>query len=88
MNQNQLKNIPQPFSSHRVTLKSIHQGLCAPSPSKALEYIMTVFDDTAIIVNKQKVRSITVTINFGDNIYNIMKLNFVKDMGRDFIWKD
>lgn len=81
-------NIIEPFPSHKVTLKTIHKGLCAPSPSKALEYIMATFDDTAIVVNKQKARSLVITIKCGDNIYNLIKLNFVKDMGRDFIWKD
>ena len=80
--------LQDPFRPHKVILKSIHKGLCTPSPSKALEYIMAMFDGTTIIVNKQKVRSITLTIQCGDNIYHLMKLNFVKDMGRDFIWKD
>ena len=83
-----IQNIQDPFPPHKVTLQTINKGLCAPSPSKALEYIMATFDDTAIIVNKQKVRSLTITIKCGDNIYNLIKLNFVKDMGQDFLWKD
>ena len=83
-----IETIQDPFPLHKVTLTTIHKGLCAPSPSKALEYIMTVFDNTGIVVNKQKARSLVITIKCGDNLYNIMKLNFVKDMGRDFIWKD
>lgn len=80
--------LQDPFSPHKVTLKAIHKGLCAPSPSKAIEYIMATFDNVDIIVNKQRVRSITITIKCGDGLYNLMKLNFVKDMGHDFIWKD
>jgi hypothetical protein len=85
MNINKLQD---PFPPHKITLKSINKGLCAPSPSKALEYIMTIFEDVNVIIDKQRMRSITITIRCSNQMYNIAKLNFVKDMGRDFLWKD
>lgn len=83
-----IKNLQDPFPPHKVTLKSINKGICAPSPSKALEYILSIFEDVKVTVDKQRIRSLTITIRCSDQIYNIVKLNFVKDMGRDFLWKD
>lgn len=72
---------------HKVTLKSIHKGLCAPSPHRAIVYIDRELDG-CIIVNKQRKGSITITIYCSNAQYERMKVCFIKDMGEDFIWKD
>ena len=85
---NKPKRIRKPFSSHRVIIKTISDGMLAPSPSKALAYIVNNYKDTPIVVNKQRARHIIITICCSDSQYKLMKLYFVKDMGHDFIWKD
>ena len=80
--------IPKPFGPHKVTFKSISKGLCAPPPPKVLEYMSEKFDGIVITVDKQCVKTITVTIVCTDSQYEIIKFNFIKDMGEDFIWKD
>ena len=84
----EMKNIPPAFPQHKVTIKAISNGLCAPSPSKAIAYIMNNWEGIPIVVNKQRERSITITIYCSDEQYKFMKLYFVRDMGRDFLWKD
>ena len=83
-----IKYLQDLFPPHRVTIQSIRVGLCAPTPSKALEYIMNKFDKIDIVINKHKVGSLTMTIKCGHDMYNLIKLQFVKDMGADFLWKD
>lgn len=81
-----IKNI-QLFSPYRVKIKSIYDGFKYPSPSQALEYIMAKFDGN-IIINKQHAKSLTITLHCESIQYERIKLYFVRDMGRDFIWKD
>ena len=79
----QIKFLP-PFSTYKVTIKS--QSIS--SPSRALAYLIRNYGESMITVNKQRVRSITITLDCSSNIYREMKLRFVKDIGYDFIWKD
>jgi hypothetical protein len=83
-----INNIPEPFTTHKVILKSIYDGYRYPSPSKALEYIFAKFKDIDIVINKQKTKSITITIRCSDTMYQSVKLHFVKDMGEKFLWRD
>lgn len=76
--------IQDPFPPHKVKLKSIN----CESPSWALEYILAKFNKVAVTVNKQRVYNIIITIRCGDSMYELIKLDFVKDMGRHFLWKD
>lgn len=78
------KKIPPAFPPHKVTIKALH----LTSPSNAIAYIMNNWKDIPIVVNKQRERSIIITIYCSEEQYKFMKLYFVKDMGRDFIWKD
>ena len=79
-----LKTFPPPFSTHKVTLKSLSYD----SPSRALRYLMLKYEDINMFVLKQRSSSITIEIHCGANVYEQIKLNFVTDMGRDFLWKD
>ena len=81
---NELQSVPQPFPPHKVMLKAT--GIS--SPSIALSYIMSRWEDIPIIVNKQRERSIVITIYCSEEQYKLMKLYFVRDMGCDFIWKE
>lgn len=83
-----INNIPEPFTSHKVTLKAVYDGFRYPSPSQALNYIFSRFKDIDICINKQKTKSITLTIRCSDTVYQMIKLYFVKDMGKDFLWRD
>lgn len=76
--------IPPPFQTYKVTIKSLNLS----SPVRALAYLIRDYGESMIVVNKQRARSITITLRCSNNIYQEMKLRFVKDMGYDFIWKD
>lgn len=76
------------FPPHKVKIKSIYDGFRYPSPSQALEYIMARFPDVDIIINKQHTTSLTIILRCGSIQYKLIKLHFVKDMGKNFIWKD
>lgn len=76
--------IPPPFSTYKVTIKSLNIA----SPARALAYLVRDYGEAMMVVNKQRARSITITVRCSNNIYQEMKLRFVKDMGCDFIWKD
>jgi hypothetical protein len=78
-----IKNIPPPFPSHKVIIKS----LCYDSPARALQYLVTHYDAVEIIVLKQRSRSITIKMKCVDSLYELIKLHFIKDMGRDYLWK-
>ena len=69
---------------HKVKLKTTS----IKSPSSALAYLANVFDDIPIIVNTQRTYSITITIYCDNDKYEFMKLNFIKNVGSDFLWKD
>ena len=79
-----IKSIPLAFPSYKVTLKPLNMD----SPSYALNYLVRKYEEVAITVTKQRTRSITIEIHCIDATYELIKLNFVKDMGRDFLWKD
>ena len=79
-----IKNIPPAFTPHKVTLKSLNMD----SPSYALNYLVRKYEGITITVTKQRTSSITIEIHCIDTIYQHIKLNFVKDMGRNFLWKD
>ena len=78
--------IPTPIP-HKVTFKCIDKGLCAPSPHRALAHIYRELDG-CVIVNKQRKRSVTITIYCTNAQYEHIKVCFIKDMGEDFLWKD
>lgn len=78
------RKIRPAFPTHKVTLKSIN----IPPPSRALEYLLAKFEDVTITVDKQRISSITITFHCTRDVYERIKLYFVRDMGRDFIWKD
>lgn len=69
---------------HKVKLKA----LSIKSPSSGLAYLTNVFNDVPIIVNTQRTYSITITIHCDNAKYEFMKLNFIKNVGSDFLWKD
>ena len=79
-----IKSIPFISPSYKVTLKSLNIS----SPTYALNYLVRKYEDVAITIVKQRTRSITIEIHCIDTIYQQIKLNFVKDMGRDYLWKD
>ena len=79
-----LKTFPPPFSTHRVTLKSFSYG----SPSHALRYLVSKYENVKMTVLKQRTSSITIKICCGADLYEQIKLNFVKDMGESYLWKD
>lgn len=79
-----IKSIPLAFPSYKVTLKSLNMD----SPSYALNYLVGKYEGVTITVTKQRTSSITIEIHCIDTIYQQIKLNFVKDMGRNFLWKD
>ncbi len=79
-----IKQLQEPFPPHKVTLKSATTAY----PSRALNYLVTKYEYVEITVLKQRFRSITIEIRCTDSIYEVIKLDFVKDMGRDYIWKD
>ena len=76
--------IQPPFSTYKVTIKSLNIS----SPARALAYLTTDYGEAMMVVNKQRARSITITLRCSNKIYQEMKLCFVRDMGSDFIWKD
>ena len=79
-----LKTFPPPFSTHKVTLKSLSYD----SPSRALKYLVLTYEGINITVLKHRPSSIIIEICCGNDLYKHIKLNFVTDMGRDFLWKD
>lgn len=79
-----IKKIPPAFPPHKVTIKAISLR----SPSGALAYLDRELCDGYIIVNKQRDKSITLTMYCGDAHYERMKVCFIKDMGDNFLWKD
>lgn len=79
-----LKKIPPPFSSHKVTIRAL--GI--QSPVRTLAYLVRDYGECMITVNKQRAKSITITLRCSNDIYQKIKLRFIKDMGYDFIWKD
>lgn len=82
----QLKNMPDPFPPHKVTLKAIWTR---PQPHIALRYLVDNYGDgIGIVVSKHRQNSIVIKICCGEDLYQKIKLNFVKDMGNEFIWKD
>lgn len=76
--------IQPPFSTYKVTIKSLNIS----SPVRALAYLIRDYGEAMMTVEKQRARSITITVRCSNKIYQEMKLRFVKDMGYDFIWKD
>ena len=79
-----LKKIPPAFPPHKVTIKAISLR----SPSGALAYLDRELDEGYIVVNKQRAKSITITMHCIDSVYEITKKSFIKAMGEDFLWKD
>lgn len=81
-----LKTFPPPFSTHKVTLKS-SSSFFQP-PARALRYLVSKYENVNMTVLKQRPCSITIEIHCGADLYEQIKLNFVKDMGESYIWKD
>lgn len=73
---------------HKVKIEKYSNRVFAHSISESLAYIMKNYEDINITIIKQLPKSLIITITCDDNMYNNIKLNFVKDLGHDFIWKD
>ena len=87
-----IKKILNPLPPHKVTLKAIsNQDAFGceywKSPSKALDYLCKQFGGQIGVV-KHKKKSITVLFCCGNTAYEQLKLNFIRHIGHDFIWKD
>jgi hypothetical protein len=81
-----LEEIFEPFPPHKVTIKAIWTR---PRPDAALRYLLREYGDAVNLkVLKQRECSIVVEISCGEDLYQKIKLNFIKDIGNDFIWKD
>lgn len=81
-----IKIISPYFSPHKVTIKSTLAW--SNPPSYALSYILDHYEGVMVTVLKQRVARITIEIHCTDVMYDLIKLNFVKDMGRNYLWKD
>ena len=85
-----IKQIPPAFPSHKVTIKSMKRWngnvYTWTYPCNAIEYLLR--QKVAITVLKQREMSIKILIECSDNIYERIKLDFVRMMGDKFIWKD
>lgn len=85
-----IKQIPPAFPAHKVTIKAIKRWngnvYTWTYPCNAIEYLLQ--QEVAITVLKQREMSIKILIECSDNIYERIKLDFVRMMGDKFIWKD
>ena len=90
MNLQKIKNIPPAFPLHKVTIKAMKRWngnvYTWTYPCHAIEYLIQ--HEIAITVLKQREMSIKILIECSDNIYERIKLDFVRMMGDKFIWKD
>ena len=90
MNLPKIKNIPPAFSLHKVTIKAMKRWngdvYTWTYPCHAIEYLIQ--HEIAITVLKQREMSIKILMECSDNIYEHIKLDFVRMMGDKFIWKD
>jgi len=82
-----IQKTSETLSPHRVTIKDGNLTW-QRQPYEAIRYLVAKLPDTKIIIHKQRMRSITITIYCTDDLYELIKLHFVKDMGRDFLWRD
>lgn len=79
-------------NKHKVKLKSIVEwlpnGNCRYAPiNEALKYICSG-GDLPISVIKQRTKSLTISIECSNMVYEKIKLCFVRDVGHKFIWED
>lgn len=86
------KALDTTIHQHKVTLNSISQlnnfgYYYFNSPSGALEYLCKKFDGQIKVV-KHKIKSITILICCENTVYESLKLDFIRNMGDSFIWKD
>jgi hypothetical protein len=80
----EIKKIPPAFPPHKVKIKAT----TLRSPSHALAYLDRELESGYIVVNKQREKSISLTLHCGDVVYERLKICFIKSLGCDFLWKD
>lgn len=73
---------------HKVKIEKYSDRVFASSVPESLAYIMKNYEDINITIIKQLPKSLIITITCDNDMYNNIKLNFIKDLGHDFLWKD
>ena len=90
MNLKNIKQIPPAFPAHKVTIKAIQTWnghiYTFLSPCSAIDYLCK--KEAVVTIIRQREASIKIIIECSDDIYESLKLNFVRIMGDKFIWKD
>ena len=90
MNLNKIKQTPPAFPMHKVIIKAIQTWnghiYTFLSPCQAIDYLCK--REAVATIIKQREASIKIMIECSDDVYERLKLDFVRIMGDKFIWKD
>ena len=90
MNLQRITYIPTPFPVHKVTIKAIKtwngHTYTFLSPCNAIDYLCK--QEVVVTIIKQREASIKIMIECSDDVYERLKLDFVRIMGDKYIWKD
>ena len=90
MDLKKIENIPTTFPAHKVTIKAIKtwnsRTYAFLSPCRAIDYLCE--REAVVTIMRQREASIKIIIECSDDVYECLKLDFVRIMGDKFIWKD
>lgn len=83
-----LKKIPPLFPSHKVTIKEHDFYSSVLNPYYALNCLLNNNPNLMVTVLKQRRKSLTIAIHCRNDVYEQIKLNFIRELGGTFLWKD
>ena len=90
MNLKKIEQIPLAFPPHKVTIKAIQSWngrvYTFMPPCNAIDYLCR--REAAVTIIKQRETSIKIIIECSDDMYERLKLDFVRTMGDKYLWKD